>query len=249
MKFRVTAYHQHLLRDHERLSAFYEAIASAAHGLTYDLGAGSGILSFFASEYADHVIAIERDPRIAACAWENLSGLENVTVVNEDALEYEFKERADTIICEMLDTALIDEEQVPVLRRALRFLKDGGNVIPAAVINAAEPVMIKGGSISYDENIRAPSSGPLCVYDRVDFRGRIPEKFRGTLKLLASDSFNAIRITSFTVPAENIICGPTPMMNPPLILPLGDTLEAGYFRVKLSYKMGGGLDSVKAELK
>lgn len=249
MKFRVTAYHQHLLRDHERLSAFHEAIASTARGLTYDLGAGSGILSFFASEYADHVIAIERDPRIAACARENLSDLENVTVVNEEALEYEFGEKADTIICEMLDTALIDEEQVPVLRRALRFLKEEGNVIPASVINAAEPVMMRGGSISYDENITAPSSGPLYVYDRIDFRGRIPEKFRGTLKLVASGSFNAIRITSFTVPAENIICGPTPMMNPPLLIPLGDTLEEDDFRVKLSYTMGGGLDSVKAELK
>ncbi|MCG2828723.1 methyltransferase domain-containing protein [Methanothermobacter sp. K4] len=249
MKFRVTAYHQHLLQDHERLSAFHEAIASTARGLTYDLGAGSGILSFFASEYADHVIAIERDPRIAACAGENLSGLENVTVLNEDALEYEFSEKADTIICEMLDTALIDEEQVPVLRRAIRFLKEEGNVIPAAVINAAEPVMMEGGSISYDENIRAPPAGPLHVYDRVDFREKIPEKFRGTLKLGASGPFNAIRITSFTVPAENIICGPTPMMNPPLLLPLEDALEAGDFRVKLSYTMGGGLDSVKAELK
>lgn len=71
----------------------------------------------------------------------------------------------------MLDTALIDEEQVPVLKRALRFLKDGGSVIPASVINAVEPVLMKGGSISYDENITAPSSGPLYVYDRIDFRG------------------------------------------------------------------------------
>ncbi|WBF08769.1 methyltransferase domain-containing protein [Methanothermobacter thermautotrophicus] len=247
MRFRVTPYHGNLLGDHERLAAFREAISSRARGLTYDLGAGSGILSFFASEYADRVIAIERDPKIAACAGENLSGLDNVSVVNEDALHYEFT-AADTIICEMLDTALIDEEQVPVLRRALKFLRDDGTVIPQAVFNAAEPVTVNFENIMYDENLSQPSSGPMRVYDRVEFRGNLPEIFRGSLKLQASSPFNAIRIISFTLTAPGIICGPTPMMNPPLIIPLGETGDKGEVEIKLSYRMGGGLDSVEASI-
>jgi len=248
MRFRVTPYHGNLLGDHERLAAFREAISSRARGLTYDLGAGSGILSFFASEHADRVIAIERDPKIAACARENLSCLDNVIVINEDALHHEFSE-ADTIICEMLDTALIDEEQVPVLRRALRFLRDEGTVIPQAVFNAAEPVSVSCENIMYDENLSQQSSGPMRVYDRVEFREDLHEMFRGSLRLEALDKFNAIRITSFTMTAPGIICGPTPMMNPPLIIPLGETFERGEVEIELSYRMGGGFDSVEASIK
>ena len=49
MKFKTTPYHFDLLKDEERLSAFYEAIKelSTSQELAYDLGCGSGILSFF----------------------------------------------------------------------------------------------------------------------------------------------------------------------------------------------------------
>jgi predicted RNA methylase len=50
---------------------------------------------------------------------------------------------------------------------------------------------------------------------------------------------------------KNIICGPTPMLNSPLIIPvnrikvdLGDILK-----LDLSYEMGGGLESVRAGIK
>ena len=49
MKFKTTHYHFDLLKDEERISAFYEAIEdlSVNQELAYDLGCGSGILSFF----------------------------------------------------------------------------------------------------------------------------------------------------------------------------------------------------------
>lgn len=49
MKFKTTPYHFDLLKDEERLSAFYEAIKElyTSQELAYDLGCGSGILSFF----------------------------------------------------------------------------------------------------------------------------------------------------------------------------------------------------------
>ena len=71
MKFKVNSYHFKLLRDYERLSAFKEAIddyGKAIHGdeatscasrLAFDLGCGSGVLSYFACEYMDRIIAIE----------------------------------------------------------------------------------------------------------------------------------------------------------------------------------------------
>ena len=249
MRFRVTPYHHNLLMDHQRLSAFYEAISSSARGVTYDLGAGSGVLSYFAAGVSEKVIAVEKDPKIAACASENLSHLENVRVVNQDALEFEFTEPADTIICEMLDTALIDEEQVPVLQRAMDFLKPDGRVIPLGILNAAEPVLMNSDNILYDERgSGSRSAGPLRVYSRVNFKGNLDDRFRGRLKLRATGPFNGIRITTFTILQDDIICGPTPMMNPPLMIPLGSAEEPGEAEIELSYRMGGGLGSIRAEV-
>ena len=83
MKFHVNSYHFKLLRDYERLSVFKEAIESYAEKfngeidshdvncvnnndscssedkIAFDLGCGSGVLSFFASPYMDKIIAIE----------------------------------------------------------------------------------------------------------------------------------------------------------------------------------------------
>jgi predicted RNA methylase len=38
------------------------------------------------------------------------------------------------------------------------------------------------------------------------------------------------------------------MMNPPLIIPLEETGDKGEVEIKLSYRMGGGLDSVEASI-
>ena len=49
---------------------------------------------------------------------------------------------------------------------------------------------------------------------------------------------------------DNIICGPTPMLNPAMLIPIeevevkcGDTL-----RLRLEYVMGGGVESIRTEI-
>ena len=89
MKFKTTPYHFDLLKDEERLSAFYEAIKelSTSPELAYDLGCGSGILSFFLNSYFKEIIAIEQDFKASRCAKENLKSFKNIEVVNEDVLK------------------------------------------------------------------------------------------------------------------------------------------------------------------
>ena len=156
MKFKVNSYHFKLLRDYERLSAFKEAIDDYAirndgnsndsnSKVAFDLGCGSGVLSYFASEYMDRIIAIELNNSTYQLAKENLKEFDNIQVFNDDLLSFDFSklnEKADLIICEMLDAALIDEEEVPVLNRARKFLKDGGEIIPCGMINSTEPVFM-----------------------------------------------------------------------------------------------------------
>ena len=61
---------------------------------------------------------------------------------------------------------------------------------------------------------------------------------------------NGIKLTSFTKLNENIICGPTPMLNPSMLIPIeeseirfGDTIK-----VRLEYIMGGGVETIKTEI-
>ena len=43
----------------------------------------------------------------------------------------------------MVDTALIDEEQVPVLNAVRKYLKNSGDIIPCGVFNGLEAVHLK----------------------------------------------------------------------------------------------------------
>ncbi|BAW31286.1 RNA methylase [Methanothermobacter sp. MT-2] len=250
MRFLVTTYHYNLLKDYERLSCFYEAIKEHAHGIVYDIGAGSGILSYFAAPYSRTVFAIEKDEKIASYASQNLKNIPNVKVVNRDALSYDFPFKADTIICEMLDTALIDEEQVPVINKSLKHLKKDGCIIPYGVINGVEPIEMDSETIRYDENCQYKTKGKLTIYDNIIFNKKIKEKYKKTFKIPANGKINGLKITTFTLLTENIIAGPTSMMNNPLLIPIEEIKEKDYIlKISLSYKMGGGLQTIKTKIK
>ncbi|MCK9150797.1 methyltransferase domain-containing protein [Methanobacterium alcaliphilum] len=258
MKFIVTPYHNHLLKDYDRLSAFHEAIISKSRGLVYDIGAGSGILSFFAAPHSNFIFAFEKNFKSSTCAQKNLEQFPHIQVINTDVLEYKFTEKADLIICEMLDTALIDEEQVPVLNKALKYLKDNGDIIPCGVINGAELVFMKSPRLSY-QDVDTPEfldyqvKGPLIVYNKINFNREINEKVNIDLELTVNiqGMVNAIKITTFTLLTPDIICGPTPMLNPPLFIPIGELYldEGDEIKINLSYTMGGGLDTIRTKIK
>ncbi len=93
---------------------------------------------FFLNSYFKEIIAIEQDFKASRCAKENLKSFKNIEVVNEDVLKYDFSKKCDLIVCEMLDTALIDEEEVPVLNHARNYLKENGKIIPQGIINTIE---------------------------------------------------------------------------------------------------------------
>ena len=54
--------------------------------IVYDLGAGSGIISFVLAEKCARVVAVEQDPRMLHKLRENLSEFDNVTIVDSDIL-------------------------------------------------------------------------------------------------------------------------------------------------------------------
>ena len=303
MKFNVNSYHFKLLRDYERLSAFKEAIddyakdgefkdcdSSGNSKVAFDLGCGSGVLSYLAKDYFDRIIAIELNNSTYRLAKENLKDFDNIQVFNDDILSFDFDsldEKADLIICEMLDTALIDEEEVPVLNHAKKYLKEDGKIIPQSIINSAEAVFMNNNFIQYEDDEYSPVYlvlGESAVYSEFDFLEDIDCNFSTEIDLkihkkadleeinfeekLMQEKYekfnfkenfnikedklkiNGIKLTSFAKLNENILCGPTPMLNPSMLIPIeeseirfGDTI-----RIRLEYVMGGGVETIKTEI-
>lgn len=253
MKFKTTPYHHDLLKDTDRLSVFYEAIEDydLNTDLAYDLGCGSGVLSYFLASKFKEVISLEIDSKAFKCAKENLSKFNNISVINTDALNYKFTKKADLIVCEMLDTALIDEEEVPVLNYARKFLKFGGKIIPHGIVNTVELVNMQRHHIHWDEGAKYEVLSDEIVYSEYNFLDEIDPNFKANLELKVKKEglLNGLKITSYTKVNDEIIAGPLPMLNPPLLVPLDERQIKvnDFIDVELKYIMGNGIESIKTK--
>ena len=254
MKFQATSYHFDLLKDNDRVSAFFEAISDYSNNtdLAYDLGCGSGVLSYFLNQKFDEIISIEIDSKASDCASNNLRKFNNIEVINEDVLKYNFTKKADLIVCEMLDTALIDEEEVQVLNHARKFLKDDGEIIPKAIINFAELVHMQRHYLHWDENAKYEILSNQINYSKIIFKDEINPNFEKDIEfnVIEDGIVNGIKITSVTILNDEIVCGPTPMFNPPLLVPL-DELDVkcnDLINVKLKYIMGQGIETIETQI-
>ena len=253
MKFKTTKYHSDLLKDYERLSAFFQAIRDydGKTDVAFDLGCGSGILSYFLSDKFEDILSLEINQKSSRCAQDNLADFKNIEVINSDVLEFDFPKKADLIVCEMLDTALIDEEEIPVLNHAKKFLKEDGKIIPQGVINTVELVYMQRHYVHWDENAQYESYSRPVVYSKFDFLDDISPDFEMNLSLKADRDglINGLKITTYTLLNDDLIAGPSPMLNPPLLIPLDEkNVKANNFiDVKLKYIMGNGIESIKTE--
>jgi predicted RNA methylase len=251
MKFKITPYHSHLLKDTGRLSVFYQAIQEydSDRDLAYDLGCGSGVLSYFLADKFKEIISIEMDKKTYGCAKENLSDFKNIQVINSDVLDYDFQKKADLIVCEMLDTALIDEEEIPVLNYAKEFLKENGRIIPQGIINAAELACLERDYVHWDEEVNYEILSNETIFSEFDFLDDINPEVKAILKLKATRDglLNGLKITTYTKLNDNIIAGPLPMLNPPLLIPLEEreVRVNDFIHVELKYIMGKGIESIE----
>jgi precorrin-6B methylase 2 len=126
-----------LLSDRVRCNSFREAIRLTVNpgDTVVDLGAGTGLLSFFALEAgARHVYAIELS-RVSETARELIEAngfQERVTLIPEISTKVRLPELCDVLVSETLSTFCFDtENNIEYLADARRrFLKPGGQIIP-----------------------------------------------------------------------------------------------------------------------
>ncbi len=249
-------YYDDLLKDNERLEAFRESITRCAKGIVYDLGTGSGILAEYASANADIVFAIEINKSAQKLAKSNFKKYDNITLICDDAICHEFEYEPDVVICEMLDTALIDEQQVPVINNALKYSKDSTIFIPESVYTTIELVSLENiPYITYyeDKKPRHTTCSDKVCFDIINFNKNIDAHVNKSIeiKVTRDSQVNAIKLTTYTILPPNIIAKQSSMLNSPLIIPQEciDVKKNEIIEVNLSYIMGGGLDSIKSSIR
>ncbi len=136
-----------LLGQRSRLNKFRKAIQKVVKEEDYvvDFGTGSGILAIMAAKAgAARVTAIEVNPESLHYAKEaaKMNGVEHIIEFVEGSFsDFVPTEKADVVICEMLSSMMLVEQQIPAsLHATEKVLKPDGVLLPQNVTIYIVPV-------------------------------------------------------------------------------------------------------------
>lgn len=128
---------QNMMQDYVRTSTYQRAILSNINDfknkVVLDVGAGSGILSFFAAQAGAHKVYAVEASNMAhhAQALVRANGLqERISVVAGKIEEIELPESVDIIISEPMGYMLYNERMLETYLHAKKWLKPDGNMFP-----------------------------------------------------------------------------------------------------------------------
>ena len=138
-------FHRRMLADRVRHDAFRAALQQAirpGQSTVADIGAGTGVLAFFARQLGapevwlyDPGAALELAEVVAA-----RNGIDGLNFVPERSLDVVDPPRVDVVVAEVLGNFAYEEDVLETLRDARRFLKPGGTLIPRSIVQWAAPV-------------------------------------------------------------------------------------------------------------
>ena len=211
-----------MLAHPARMRAFKETIDTRVlpGARVIELGAGTGVLSYFAAKRGATVTCVERLPEVAAAArrFLALNGVDDrVKVVEGDAKSFEPRAPADIVICEMLHVGLLREQQARVIDRFKeRYVKNIGLPLPLFVpessVLAVQPVYHSFDFMGYRAAVPmfyeplaqgdpTEALGDPLVYSVFDYGGRIPKQvaFKERLPINRPGYFNALRFITKNV--------------------------------------------------
>ena len=136
-----------LLSHKSRLIKFQHALQKVVgpESCVVDIGTGSGVLALIAAKAgARSVTAVDvnRESLNYARKAAEINGLsQRVNFIESHFEDYVPEEQADIVVCEMLSSMLLIEQQVPACAHAAkRILKPGGIILPASASVYAVPV-------------------------------------------------------------------------------------------------------------
>ena len=268
-----TDYPYMCLKDEARTFAFRDAIRAVVRprDVVVDVGAGSGILSFFAAEAgAARVYAVEIDP-VSAAALRHSIALnpaiaDRVFVVEGDAAVVELPRPVDVVVAEIIETGLLDEQQVPVLNALRRrgVISDRTRLIPAGYETTLQ--LVTADHRYYGFEIAAPkhewpfytgrgwhptavtAGSDVITVTSVDFAaGLVEEDVAGEMDLDVDPEarINAVRLAGRIGLASDHALGPTPAVNGDKILPIRELSGVARATLRWQYRMGAGLGALE----
>ncbi|MFW9958070.1 MAG: 50S ribosomal protein L11 methyltransferase [Candidatus Odinarchaeota archaeon] len=135
-----------LLSHRSRIRKFHEAIHKVVKNDDYviDIGTGSGILAILAAKQGARVTAIDvnRESLTYAKHAARKNGVEeNIEFVHSHFADFSPAEHADVVMCEMLSSFMLVEQQIAASNYAVEnLLKPSGRIIPEEVSIYACPV-------------------------------------------------------------------------------------------------------------
>jgi predicted RNA methylase len=261
-------YHAQMLVDEHRMTSFEEAITLVVHpGMrVLDLGAGTGVLSYFAARRGAHVTAVEREPgvfAVARAALGHAEGGDRVRLVHADARDFLPDEPVDVVVCEMLHVGLLRERQIEIIgdfkRRYAEKFGAMPRFIPEACVQAVQPVQQDFTYHGYtvpapqfqDAFAVQPRTLELAepkVFQQFQYADSLPDACTADLQFTAAHSghLNAIRIVTKNLLAIRATPpGSVDWLMGYLILPLAAPVsvdEGARVRLSLGYRPGDELD-------
>src|SRR5512134_4012402 len=138
-------FHRRMLADRVRHDAFRAALARTlrpGRSTVADIGAGTGVLAFFARELGAREVWLY-DPGPALGLAETVAarnGIDGLHFVPERSLDVAGPPRVDVVVAEVLGNFAYEEDVLETLRDAQRFLAPGGILIPRSIVQWAAPV-------------------------------------------------------------------------------------------------------------
>jgi type I protein arginine methyltransferase len=158
--------HDRMLADRARIDSYWAAAEKhiGPGDVVIDIGAGTGVLSFFAARQGARVHAVEHGPVIeAARAVARDNGIENVEFHRANSRALELPVKADAIVHEQIGDALFDERAVENIADVRdRLLKPGGRIYPGILDLYIEPVQLR-------DDLRAPFAWEQHLHG-IDFK-------------------------------------------------------------------------------
>lgn len=138
-------FHRKMLADRVRHDAFRRALAvhiSAGARTVADLGAGTGVLSFFARELGARECWLYDPGSVLALAEQlaRANRIEGLHFIAAHSLEVEDPAPVDLVVAEVLGNFAYEEGVLDTLRDAQRYLVPGGKLMPSALAQWAQPV-------------------------------------------------------------------------------------------------------------
>jgi 16S rRNA G966 N2-methylase RsmD len=144
----VHAWHYDMLIHHERSQFYNDLIQDHCRDkIVLEIGTGSGLLAVLAVQHgAKRVICCEENPLLAMAAaqlFQRLGVADRIDLICKNSKNIKTEEipQVDVILHELFGSDPFEEEMVPTLRDAKRFLKPDGIFLPEKIQLVYQPVV------------------------------------------------------------------------------------------------------------